>query len=248
MILDPFIFFNTPVFPSCLSAKPFIYALFFSWVVLFCLAISCQKDALLLTHSETTGSDPTTASFDLATATHQQLQERTMNPITYSQRGRYAPFGQGSTWQYRTIAEDRYYHTNQIARSDTTYETVTTGDTVILDHKEYIELGTDLIHIANGIYYKRSAAGTDVQYMVENPTVGMTWGNSEITAIGTYTLPYNQTSRTYQNVVVVREGTVVPIFKFYAPNVGYLGRQLSYFGSWISSVDQHLMSYTVQPY
>lgn len=101
--------------------------------------------------------------------------------IIYSDRGAYAPFGQNSCWVYldSTIVHDCIVDSNGNVRSDTIirYDTLVHTDTVIIDSMEYFQVGAQLIRIQNNRYYQR-INGVDAQYMVENPTVGMTWTNA----------------------------------------------------------------------
>lgn len=62
------------------------------------------------------------------------------------------------------------------------YDSLVYTDTVIIDSMEYFQVGPQLIRIQNNCYYQR-INGVDVQYLVENPTVGMTWSTTAPTPL-----------------------------------------------------------------
>lgn len=159
----------------------------------------------------------------------------TTHPIESSQsnpsQGQYGPFGQESQWVY----EREIYATNCVDW-DTNYiilDTVIHVDTTIIDSTVYFQVGDDLVRFDQGKYYKR-VMGSDIQYMVDQPSVGQQWSSTairpngnpmphdyEVVAVGqTITVP----AGTFNNVVHVQArigGNRAEHF-YYAPQVGLI--------------------------
>lgn len=178
--------------------------------------------------------------------------------ILYSDRGNYAPFGQNSYWVYQDsmIVHDCIVDSNGHVRYDTIvrYDTLVYTDTVIIDSMEYFNVGPQLIRIQNNRYYQR-INGVDVQYLVENPAVGMTWSTTVPTPLPhmpqlVYTdrvIAIGQTLQTpagiFNNVVHIgRSMNGIPEDHYYQPGIGLVYKT----GPRFNTIWQyHLLQYNI---